>query len=741
MTAEGFGAYLATLDDDALARLVARHHDLLHRPPSSLDELAARLSQPTAVWDRLQLLDRSAVQVAGVVSALGGRSTVDGVTAALERTGPVPPEHVTGALARLQESGLAWPVADGTAWRVAKGVSQHSAAVLGVGLPFRAVVERRHPAELETALRVLGLERAVSKQDAVERLCDVVEDQGRLAEVVRDAPPEVHDALERFATAGPQPLLDAVARTWLSERCLLWQLDDVVTVPGQLVLLARGDRLVGEVRVEPTTRSTTPSPTGGDDALRLVQRVRALLAAVDAAPPKPLQAGGIGVQEQRRLAKRLGADATDVRWLLDLCGDADLLTTSATAGTLTRAGAGVLELDEVDAYLLLVDAALSAGRDDGVPNSAALAMAPYRSGIPSLREAAACGVVGDGLEWMSWRWYGARRDRLARLLEQLERLALRHGDHPRPWAAPLADGDTATARAALLDALPPEQDDVVLQADGTAVVGGRPSLGLRRLLDGVAERESERTWRIDAGRVRRSLDAGASATALLDELHERSRHAVPQVVQQLVRDVAARHGRIEVLPSSTLLRVADGPLAVELLHDKRLAGLGLREVQPGLLSSQKRPAEVLDALRVAGHAPAGPAGREPKRPAGRGRPATSSWYRLADPAEVVASLRTQKQAGPDVVEPPVPELQPWEVMDVPGLPLDHLALHEQLLLLRALDDGGPVELDYRDAAGSVTTRVVEDLAEDDHLLLGWCRLREDERQFLPARILAVRPAR
>jgi predicted DNA-binding transcriptional regulator YafY len=70
---------------------------------------------------------------------------------------------------------------------------------------------------------------------------------------------------------------------------------------------------------------------------------------------------------------------------------------------------------------------------------------------------------------------------------------------------------------------------------------------------------------------------------------------------------------------------------------------------------------------------------------------------------------------------------------------DHLPVDERLLLTRALDDGRPVEIDYVDSAHRRTTRVVEDLQDLGGLLEGWCRLRDDERNFSPEGIVAVRP--
>jgi hypothetical protein len=210
---------------------------------------------------------------------------------------------------------------------------------------------------------------------------------------------------------------------------------------------------------------------------------------------------------------------------------------------------------------------------------------------------------------------------------------------------------------------------------------------------------------------------------------------VPQVVEQLVRDVAARHGRIVVLPATTLLRVDDAPLAITLLRDKRLKALGLTEVQPGLLTSSKKPAEVLAALRAAGHAPVGPAEVARRRPAASPRYAPAYRSRMADPADVVTTLRKAP-----VDEAPVRLATVHPIAIRGGGRFDHLPVDQRLLLARALTDGGPVEIDYVDSARRRTTRVVEDLHDVGGLLEGWCRLRDDERNFLPEGIVSVRPS-
>jgi hypothetical protein len=332
----------------------------------------------------------------------------------------------------------------------------------------------------------------------------------------------------------------------------------------------------------------------------------------------------------------------------------------------------------------------------------------------------------DVLAWLHWRWYAATG--LEATVQRLSLLGLLTPTGLQPWAAPLADGDLQAAAAALTAALPPEQDDAVVQADGTAVVAGRPSGALRALLQAVAVRESERTWRVDADRVRAALDAGSTADALVERLRTASRHPLPQPVEQLVRDVGNRHGLVQVVPSATLLRVADEPLQEMLLRDKALKGLGLAAVAPGLLSSAKPPVQVMAALRAAGHAPIGPADKARRRPAGRS--AALPEVAVADPAAVVRGLRRGTSSPPPLPPAPAPLARGR---------FDHLPPREQLLLARALSDGRDVEIDYVAASGRRTTRVVGDLQDTGHLLVGWCRLRDDERMFSPEGIRAVRP--
>lgn len=653
------GAWLRTLSAAELTALLERRPDLLQRPPANLDDLAARLSQPQSTSSALQLVDRTAVQVAALLASLGGRATARQLADALGRTSPVQEPVVTGALKRLAAVALVWPVRDG-AWRSAAGLRHDADGLLGLAPPLRQLAMGLPLAQLRGVLELLDLGGARSTYDAVDALASAFEDEKWLRRVLDEAPPEAAALLEHLAGAGHGSLLDgAEGERWLADRMLLLvQQGRTRLLPREAAALVRGDRLVGVVRLEPETVTASAAPstaTAAEDALRLVDHMRELLTACEAAPPKPLQSGGVGVQAQRKLAKSVDWQTEYTAWLLDVAGEARLLGTMGSAGRLTEQAREWRALDEPAAYVALVRAVLDspAGPRPAIGDPPA-PLAGWRYADPTLLPlplvlAGATRSVGREadealVDWLDWRHYrpapaGLRRVFLGIQLHQLMLLGLREDGACPPWAAATSAGDDEAAVRELTAALPRSQQDAVFQADGTAFVGARPSVALRALLDAIADREGERTWRITAAGVRQVLDGGRSAEDLLAELRERSKHALPQVVEQLVRDVSAKHGRIQVFDANTLLRIDDVPLAVEVLRDKRLKALALSEVQPGVLSSPKPAKEVLAALRAAGHAPVGDAAA----PASRPKPVTvrgsapRAMY-MTTPAELAARL-------------------------------------------------------------------------------------------------------
>jgi hypothetical protein len=353
------------------------------------------------------------------------------------------------------------------------------------------------------------------------------------------------------------------------------------------------------------------------------------------------------------------------------------------------------------------------------------------------------------------------------------------------------DRDLAEVAAELL---PAALRTAMFQADLTAVVPGVPAADLAELLDCAADRESRggaATWRFSPASVRRALDAGRDGTALLAELRGfATAAALPQPLEYLVGDVARRHGAIRVRSVGCVLHAEDPALLAEVASARALSALGLAVLAPTVLVSARPADETLAALRAAGYAPSGESAdgtmrieKAPRRRAPaqrRRRPpahplAGSRQPRAAAPAdpralaEALLAAQAAKMDGrptpgdsgqlelaldaldddlPDYDDPPdygddLPD-EPMDEVDGPAASIvryaGHLSGTEQARLLAAVEDGTAIEISYTNAQGHGSVRVVEPIDLDDHLLVAWCQLREEERAFALDRIHAVSPA-
>ena len=164
------------------------------------------------------------------------------------------------------------------------------------------------------------------------------------------------------------------------------------------------------------------------------------------------------------------------------------------------------------------------------------------------------------------------------------------------------------ALAILGEHLPAALNHVLLQADLTAVAPGYldPELSEKLLMMADAEGQGPATiYRFSVASVRRALDAGQDAGALLDFLREHSATAVPQPLQYLIEDTAARHGRLRVGAAASFIQSDDETALLELLNDPGASGLGLVRIAPTVLVSHAAPREAAAAAAQPGPVPRG----------------------------------------------------------------------------------------------------------------------------------------
>jgi hypothetical protein len=553
----GLGAWLATLSTAQLEELLRRRPDVAHPPePRGIGELAARLSEYGSISMARARLSLSALQVGDALQLAGGCVGEPELLRVLGVDDAATAAQVRSALDELRASALVWPVGDNL--RLAGYWRPHTAYALRFD---------REP-----------------------------------------------DGYARFDPAPPpRP----------------------ATAPVDLEQVRKG---------------------GSHAAGSALEAVRRLIALLERSPLATVQAGGVGARELRRAAKQISTDETGMRLWLETAAAAGLVALApdpAAPEADRRQGRFrgrrwvvsdvrvALPTDAVDEWLAAEPTGaftwlllawwwlpfIPTDRTDefGKPEPALRRV--YDRGGRGLRAdtiGALTAIRPDhGLvenselaEVLSYRAYELYRGwdvpaMVRTMLAEAELMGVVAEGALTPIGTALlhavrTDAPADTLRSALDGLLPSASRTATFLPDLTAVVSGRPEASLARLLDEAADAESRDTasiWRFSTASIRRVLDAGRTCDDLLAALAAAAENPLPQPLEYLIRDVARRHGQVQVFDVASCVRVADPALAAELAADRTLASLRLRPLAGNLLASALPTSETVAALRTAGYAP------------------------------------------------------------------------------------------------------------------------------------------
>ncbi|WP_250029121.1 helicase-associated domain-containing protein [Paractinoplanes maris] len=534
---------------------------------------------------------------------------------------------------------------------------------------------------------------------------------------------------------------------------------------------------------------------GAGQVMEAVRSTEALLEALAAEPAPVLRAGGLGVRDLKRLARAAGLDEPGAALLLEVAHAAGLLGEADAAGTarsvtVSRASGAVDEiflptgaydlwhaLSLAQRWVTLARSWLAMTRQPGLVGTRddrdrpvnALAPDAERAGAPQARRegllvladlkpgtAPQADEVLGLLAWQTPRRSrgreAAHRDALAgaarlgitalgaitsygRLLFEdaddtgIDPLGVRPGTTEPP-------GDVVRTLDALL---PAPVDHVLVQADLSVVVPGPPEPELAAELDVIAEPESAggaSVFRVTAASVRRAFDVGYTAADLHGLFRRRSRTPVPQTLTYMIDDAARKHGGLRAGSAGSYLRSDDEALLAEVMADKRLGQLGLRQIAPTVLVSPLQVARLLGVLREAGFAPvaedAGGAAVLTRPKVRRAPTRTSVTSRLADQAGppqlagprlagVVEQIRRGDIATRAARRAPV-SVRAANGQGVPGLTSVQQHGQAMAVLQQAVREKVRVWVGYVDSHGATLSRLVRPVS----LSAGYLRA-EDER--------------
>ncbi|MCZ2818991.1 helicase C-terminal domain-containing protein [Modestobacter sp. VKM Ac-2977] len=730
-------AWLRTRTDEQLGALLVARPDVARPAPSDVVGLATRLAVPVSVDRALDELDAATLQVLDAVLL----SPTDGVprTELPALLPDVPAEVVDAAVETLTSRALLWGDAD-----------------LHAPEPVRRAV--RYPAGL--GRRATDL-RVPLPRDLPGTLADLAADERTVLERLAGDRPVGHLPDSTDGSLSP-------ARRLL-QAGLLARIDAVnVELPREIGLALRGDRPLGPPRLRPEPEVSERDPAIVDRqaagaALEVLSRVNDVLTALEEEPAGLLRSGGLGVRDQKRLAKELRIGEADLAFLVEVAHAAGLLDVGGAQRDEwlpTRGYDAWREQDLTDRWALLVAGWLTSVRlislvgQRDVAGKAVNVLSPdvVRQTAPTLRRSA-LGVLaefpsGQGLtapELVALlRWRTPRRaDRLAPvpdLLAEAERLGVLVGGVLSSGGRALLTGGEDDAADAMRGLLPAPVDHVLAQPDLSLIAPGPLVADLAATLAVVADVESSggaTVYRVSDASIRRALDSGWSAGELQDLFTRASRTPVPQALEFLIDDVARQHGRLRVGAIECYVRSDDHGLVSQVLSDRRTAGAELRRLAPGVLVSGLGADEVLTVLRAAGYAPAGESSggavltrpKAPPRAVGR-RPGALAAVgpRPLAPDDVAATVR-EIRAG----DAALAARRTDPVRQVPGV----TTASTLELLSRAVREGLAVWLGYVDAQGSGSQRVVQPVSLAGGFLQGFDEGRGESRTFAVHRITSV----
>lgn len=645
---------LRRFGDDRLEALLVARPDLASPLPRGIGPLAARAAGATSARRALEALTLPELHLVEALAVLEDGCSPARLAAAVSSD----PATIAPALERLLTLALVWgedelflirPLRDGL--RTPAGLAAPSA---------------EDPSQEEARRRV---ERArESLPEVLEALAwgpSSVTGRGRLAAELLAAGIVV---AEGEALHIPRPIHLAlrggrVRRAHLAQRPAPNGPERTERVPGARTAQAV-ERAFEALRLLGTVRSFDEDPPGvlrrgglpQRDLRRLADRVGTSIVALATVLQSAWQAGLIGHDGQEwhptedwDAHRQLGAER---RWAELVLSWARGHHLAAVVGTPDAGGTGRSLLSDLT-------------RRDGVRTRRGSLLRVLRTtpGVDASEESLAA-----SLAWAFPLVPGeVIREETAALLVEGEVLAVLDGGAltvlgqelvlALDEAIPEADARLA---AALEAAAPPPVREVLLDADLTAMIPGRPAESLLPLLDWTetVSRGGALTLRFTTASVRRALADGRDGEALLVLLEQVSRSPVPQALTYLLRDEQRRHGRVQVSRATTVL-TAEAEVLDLLQTAPGAVPLALHRLAPTVAVTLSDPGFALQVARHAGLSPqaVGPDGRpvpEELTHSLRGGPPEPDLVTIDGPelrvpaAEAVARLRAAEEGKADL---------------------------------------------------------------------------------------------
>ncbi|GAC1363825.1 MAG: hypothetical protein NVSMB32_05760 [Actinomycetota bacterium] len=583
---------------------------------------------------------------------------------------------------------------------------------------------------------------------------------------------------------------------WLESRGLLvfdglTHYAGLIAVPAEVELALRGGRIF-ELwpSASPPQLALPPEAVAGHlgagDPSKILAEMESVLEEWSQSRPTALQRGGLGVRELRKTAKTVGFPERYVCFLYALAAEAELIGVDSDGRVVPSPEATVwaeqpapqrwsrlfdawracrlwneqdgLVAHDKAAELLGVSRVRTAVLQElsDLPRASATNAQLLGSRIfwhqPELFHCEDCaqGLVGWVIEALLWLGTAAGPNPI-RLLEPGRSAAL-----DPAWYLP-GQGGADSPPSPGVAPFATEVATCTVGADLNIIVPGPPVHELGWALSRFADLKASspaRIYLLSETSLRRALDDGMQASQISAVLERYASRGVPQNVAYLIEDTGRRHGHLVAGAAGLYLRSEDPGLLRAATADRRLAAFRPRLIAPTVAILQGDNVEkLLVTLRAAGYLPVAEdgggilTGRGPSTQVqpllSRSRvpcPLTrAEAVRLAHEIRV-SSVRTPRAARERAASGPGAGTGTGTGTGRTILDGRSVANRREIarLVELAIQEAHVLEIAYVSTTGRHTTRCIEPMELSGGMVGAWCRLRQDERNFVLANIESAR---
>ncbi|HEU5222331.1 MAG TPA: helicase-associated domain-containing protein [Candidatus Lumbricidophila sp.] len=310
-----------------------------------------------------------------------------------------------------------------------------------------------------------------------------------------------------------------------------------------------------------------------DTAYATVSSLTEILSAVAAHPARELAKGGLALPDAKRIATAAGLELQSLPRAFRQLSNAGLLVQRGSLWVESPAGRGWADREPRERWALLATHWL------GEVHPILRFLVARRSETPSAT------AFSDDAHWcypIAGEWLEGGIDLL---MEEGELLGLFVAGSPIPICSQVLAEQVDTAAAMLAAHFPPAIERAYLQHDLTVVAAGPLVTAIDRRLRGIANVETRgmaSSYRISRESLNRALASGETESSIREFLLGISHAGLPQPLEYLISETAARFGLVRVAqadsadsPARTVITSSDAELLSAILVDHSLGSLAL----------------------------------------------------------------------------------------------------------------------------------------------------------------------